>query len=160
MVCLSLLQRIIMLFNSHHHPCLDVHIIPVMLVYYQVPIPISTCEIKFLHNSRFSEPIDHSLHFNSSYFSKNERRCKRDMNPHLWYKVYQCTASVLLRISSHYKLCFICELFRFVHREVSILRTFSFTPRHFDPIIESFLALRTHIHYSWNIRNIFAVRST
>lgn len=79
------LTRIIMLFNSHHHPCLDVHIIPVMLVYYQVPIPISTCEIKFLHNCRFSKPIDNSVHFDSSYFSKNERRCKWDMDPHLWY---------------------------------------------------------------------------
>ena len=73
------------LFNPHHHPCLDVHIIPVMLVYYQVSIPISTCEIKFLHDCRFSKPIDNSVHFDSSYFSKNERRCKWDMDPHLWY---------------------------------------------------------------------------
>ena len=73
------------LFNSHHHPCLDVHIILVMLVYYQVSIPISTCVIKFLHDSWFSKPIDNSVHFDSSYFSKNERRCKWDMNPHLWY---------------------------------------------------------------------------
>ena len=82
---LKVLKNINTLFNSHHHPCLDVHIIPVMLVYYQVSIPISTCEIKFLHNCRFSKPIDNSVHFDSSYFSKNERRCKWDMDPHLWY---------------------------------------------------------------------------
>lgn len=72
---LKALKNINTLFNSNHRPCLDVHIIPVMLVYYQVPIPISTCEIKFLHNCRFSKPIDNSVHFYSSLFSKNERRC-------------------------------------------------------------------------------------
>ena len=63
------------LFNSHHHPCLDVHIIPVMLVYYQVSIPISICVIKFLHDCRFSKPIDNSVHFNSSLqFAKKIKR--------------------------------------------------------------------------------------
>ena len=146
---LKALKNINTLFNSHHHPCLDVHIIPVMLVYYQVSIPISTCEIKFLHDCRFSKPIDNSVHFDSSYFSKNERRCKRDMNPHLWYREYQRTAIVLLRISSHYKLCFLCELFRFIHWEVLI-------PRHFYPVVESLKAIRAKIHNCWHVSKLIA----
>lgn len=55
---------------------------------------------------------------------------------------YQRTAIVLLRISSHYNLCFSCELFWFVHREVVI-------PRHFDPIVESLKTFRTNIHNCW-----------
>ena len=141
------LTRIIMLFNSHHHPCLDVHIIPVMLVYYQVPIPISTCEIKFLHNCRFSKPIDNSVHFDSSYFSKNEKEMQMGYGPTSLVWGYQCTAIVLLRISSHYKLCFLCELFRFVHWKV-------FIPIHFDPVVEPLKTFRTNVHNCWNISKL------
>lgn len=62
---------------------------------------------------------------------------------------YQCTAIVLLRISSHYKLCFLCELFRFIHLEVLI-------PRHFYPVVESLKAIRAKIHNCWHVSKLIA----